>query len=125
MAVETALLEAVLEERRHQRLDVGQGRDALPEVAGGQDPVLGAQLARAAAVVCHGDDGGQVAGVLLQPPKHGGAAGTAPQRDHPWSPLQETVVVDDLGEGPVPAGQEWHADRLGELLQGKTDYWKS
>ena len=66
VAVEAAFIEAVLEQGGHQRFDVGQGRDALPEVAWGEDPVLLAQPPRAATVVGHSDDRSQVAGVLLQ-----------------------------------------------------------
>src|SRR5581483_8983981 len=45
VAVERALLEAVIEELLHQRLGVGEGDEALPEVAWRQDAVLVAQAA--------------------------------------------------------------------------------
>ena len=45
VAVERALLEAMVEELLHQRLGVGQRDQALAEVAGRQDPILVAQPA--------------------------------------------------------------------------------
>ena len=121
MPVQAALFEPVLKEGRHQWLDVGQGGDALAEVAGWEDPVLRPQLARAAAVVRHRHDRGQVAGVLLQPAKHGGEARPATERDHPGPLLQKAIVIDDLGEGPVAAREEGAQDGLGQLVEGKED----
>src|ERR1700737_829577 len=125
MPIQAAFLESVLKERRHQRLDVGQRGDALPEVARRQDPVLGAQPARATAVIRHRHDRGQVAGVLLQPPKESRESRTASQGDHAGPLLEEAVVVNDLGECPIAAWQEGAQDRLGQLVQGVADKAKA
>ena len=58
--------EAVLQERAHQRLHIGQRDDALAEVAGGQDAQVAAQPARAPAVVGHGHDGREPGGIVLE-----------------------------------------------------------
>src|SRR5205823_13896138 len=64
---------------------------------------------------------GQVAGVLLEPAEQGGEPGAAPQGDHPGAFLQEPVVVDDLGEGPVPPREEGAEDGLGQLVERVQD----
>ena len=69
--------EAVLEQACEQRLLGGQGRQAIADVAGGQHAELAAQHPGAAAVVRHGDDGGEVAAVALQAAEQGGQAGAA------------------------------------------------
>ena len=115
--VQAALLEAVLEEGGHERLDVGQCCDALAEVARRQDPVLGTEPAGAAPVVGHGDDRGQVSGVLLESPQQGGEPGAPAQRHHPRALLEKPVVVNDLGQGPVPPRQEGAEDGLGQLVE--------
>src|SRR5205823_15064056 len=62
-----------------------------------------------------------VAGVLLQPAKHGGEARPAPERDRPGPVLQKAIVINDLGEGPVPAREKGAEDGVGQLVEGKED----
>ncbi|MNC93187.1 hypothetical protein D3C83_97590 [compost metagenome] len=61
MAVELGarLIEAVLKEAGDERLVVGQGDEAVADVAGSRDVVGGADAPRAAAIVGDGDNGGE------------------------------------------------------------------
>jgi hypothetical protein len=75
-----ALVEAVLEEVGHQRLRVGEGGDAVADVAGRDHVQVAAQPAAGAAVIGDGDDGGEVGRVLLEPAQQVGEAGAATDR---------------------------------------------
>src|SRR3954451_14285619 len=58
--------ETVFEQLVHQRLGIREGRDAPPDVADGGNPELLAKDAARTAVIRAGDDGGEVAGVVLE-----------------------------------------------------------
>ena len=55
-----AFAEAVLEQARHERLDLGKGHDVVAEIPRRQDAVLTPQTSRRAAVVADGHDRGDV-----------------------------------------------------------------
>src|SRR5581483_8400992 len=76
-----ALVEAVLEQACHQGLGLRQRRDAVTQVPRWQDAQLLSQAPRGAAIVSHGDDGGEVAGVLLEAAQEDGHAGAAADAD--------------------------------------------
>ena len=61
VALEVALVEAVLEEPGEQVLVFGEGDHAVADVAGGKHLEVFAEAAGGAAVVGDGDDGGEVA----------------------------------------------------------------
>ena len=84
-------LEAVLEEAREQRGVFAERDHAVADVAGRQHVELAAQASGTAAVVGHGDDGGDVQrgrggaggpGVVLQALQDAGQAGTAADGDY-------------------------------------------
>ena len=81
LPLEGALGEAVVEQLSHQGLHVGQGFQAVSHVPRRQHPQFLAEYAGAAAVVRHRDDGGEVVGVPLQTPQHGGEARSAADGD--------------------------------------------
>ncbi len=67
VALEAAVVgEAVLEQAAHDRLVVGQGHEAVAQVARRRHAHVAAQQPRAAAVVGHRHHGGEVAGVRLE-----------------------------------------------------------
>ena len=125
------LRESVLEDLAHQWFGVGQRDDAVADVADRRDPELVPQHARRAAVVGHGHDRGQVAGVLLEATQEDGQAGPTADRDDPRPAGEEAPLVEELdqrlvrigrpervgqdAEGPVrPEGDERDADRGGD-----------
>ena len=110
--------EAVLEDLAHQRLRVGQGDDAVADVADRRDPELLAQDARRAAVVGDGHDRGQVAGVLLQPAQQRRQPGPAADRDDPRAAGEEPLLVDQLDQRLVRVGR---AERVGQDVDRPID----
>jgi len=61
VALQAALLKAVLEEAGEQELVLGEGDHAVADVAGREHVEFVAETAGGAPVVCDGDDGGEVA----------------------------------------------------------------
>ena len=90
--------EAVLEDVVHQRLRVGERRDAVADVADGRDAQRFAQHARRAAVVGDRDDGRQVAGVLLEAAQQRGKPRPAADGHDPRAAREEPLLVDELDE---------------------------
>ena len=93
--------EAVLHDLAHQRLGVRQRHDAVADVADRRDPELGPEHARRPAVVGHGHDRGQVAGVLLEPAQERRQAGPTTDGDDPRAAGEEPLLVDQLDQGLV------------------------
>ena len=109
------LREPVLEDLAHQRLGVGEGHDAVADVADGRDAELVAQDAGRAAVVGHGDDRGQVARVLLEAPQQRREARPAADGHDPRAAREEPLLVDQLDERLVRIGR---AQRIGQDPDG-------
>ena len=85
--------EAVRQQLRHDGLGVGQRLHTVADVPRrGHSQVL-AQHAGPAAVVGHGDDGGQVFGIALQSPQHGAQARPAADGDNPRPKLPPPVCA--------------------------------
>ena len=103
--------EAVLEDLAHQRLGVGQGRDAVADVADRRDAELGPQHARRAAVVGDGHDRGQVAGVLLEAAQQRRQPGPATDGHDPRPARQEALLVDELDQRLLGIGR---SERIGQ-----------
>ena len=61
----------------HQRLTVGQGLQAVADIAGSSHPQILPQHTGAAAVIRHSNDGGDVAGIQLQTPQQCTQSGSA------------------------------------------------
>ena len=80
------------------RLVVGQGDEAVAQVAGRRHAHVAAQSAGAAAVVGHRHDGRQVAGVRLEAAQEGGETVAAADRDHA-RPARELAGLADLRHG--------------------------
>ena len=97
-----AVGEAVLEEGGDQGVGVGQGGDALPEVARGQHPQVAPQAPGGAPVVAHRDHRGEVAGVRLEPPQQGGQPGPAPDGHHPRAPREHPLGPQGLPQPGAP-----------------------
>ena len=97
-----AVGEAVLEEGGDQGVGVGQGGDALPEVARGQHPQVAPQAPGGAPVVADGDHRGEVAGVGLEPPQQGGQPGAAPEGHHPRAPREHPLGPQGLPQPGAP-----------------------
>ena len=97
-ALERAVLEAVLEEAVEEALGVAERDQAVADVAGRQDAEVGAEAARAAAVVGDGDDSGELAAEGLEPFEHDGQPCAAADGDDPrraaMGPMEEHV--DDV-----------------------------
>ena len=71
------LLEPVVQQVFHDGFRVGHSLQAAADVARRGHPQVLPQHAGAAAIVGHGDDGGQVVGIVFQTPQHGGQPGAA------------------------------------------------
>ena len=110
----SALAEAILEELGGQRLGVGQGGDAVAEVARRQHPQLPPEPSRGAAVVGHGDDGRDVGGVFLEPPEQGGQAVSPADGHHLRTPFALMVSVNRVHH-VLARPQERSQQRFGEL----------
>ena len=91
-----SLAEAVLEEPRHERLDLGQRDNVVAKVARRQDAVLTPQAARRAAIVTHGHHRGDVRGVMLEAAQHGRHARAAADADDARPALAHAELVDAL-----------------------------
>ena len=79
--------EAVGQQLLHDRLHIGQGLHTVADVPRRGHAKVLAQPAGSASVIRHGDDSGQVLGVVFQAPQHGGKAGAAADGDHTGPPL--------------------------------------
>ena len=88
--------EAVLHELRHQRLGIGQGGDAVADVARRHDPQLLPQPAARSAVVGDRHDGGDVGRVALQAAQQGGQPGAAADRHDPRPAREVALGVEHL-----------------------------
>ena len=93
--------EAVLEEARHQGLGLGECGQALADVARGDDAEVLAQASGGAAVVGDRDDGGEVAGVLLESAEEHGEARPATDGDDAGTAAEHPLGVERLGHAPV------------------------
>ena len=103
---------SVLEQAPHERFRVGQGHDAVADVADRRDTELFTQHTRRASVVRDGDHRRQVAGVLLQPAKERRQACAATDRHDPRTAREEPLLVDHLDQGLIAVARpEWtHQD---------------
>ena len=90
--------EAMLEHLAHERLVVGEGREAAPDVADRRDRQLVAQHARRSAVVGDRDDRGQVARVLLEAAQERRLAGPAADDDDARPAGERLPLVDQLDQ---------------------------
>ena len=81
LPAQRAALKAIGQELLHDRLGVRERLHAVADVAGRQHPDVPPQHTAAAAVVRHGDDGGQIFRVFFQPAQHGGKARAAADGD--------------------------------------------
>ena len=90
--------EAVLEQVLHQGLRVGEGHDAVADVADGRDPELVAQDAGRAAVIGDGDDRGQVARAFLEATQQDREARPAADRHDARPAGQGSALVHQLDE---------------------------
>ncbi len=88
--------EPVLEQPSHQWLGIGEGHDAVAQVADRRDPELGSEHAGRAAIVGDGDHRGEVRRVLLETTQQRRQARSATDRHHPRSACQEALLVDHL-----------------------------
>ena len=115
--------EAVLEEARHERLGLGQGGQALADIAGGDDAEVLAEASRGAPVVGHGDDGGEVAGVFLEPPEEHGEPRSPTDSDDAGAAAEHALGVEGLGHAPVlGAGADDRVEEgLIQLPEGDAD----
>ena len=107
--------EAVLEQLAHQRLGVGERRDAVADVADRRDAELLAQHAGRAAVVGDRHDRGEVARVLLEAAQERRQAGPAADRHDPRAAGEEPLLVDDARRAagrPRPRGAGRSATRI-------------
>ena len=89
---------AVLEQAGHHRLRVGQGGDAVADIAHGWDAQLLPERARRPAVIGHRDHGRQVARVLLEAAEERGHAGPATDRDDARAACALAALVDQLDQ---------------------------
>ena len=109
VSLEPAVLgEPVLEEAAHHRLVVGQRHQAVAQVAGREHAHVAAEPARAAAVVRHGHDGGEIAGLRLE---------AAEQRGQPVA----SADGDDARPARQAAGGADLPRRLGRRLLEEPD----
>ena len=81
LPAQRAALKAIGQELLHDRLGVRERLHAVADIAGRQHPDVPPQHTAAAAVVRHGDDGGQIYRVFFQPAQHGGKARAAADGD--------------------------------------------
>ena len=98
VTLQPAFAEAVLEKLGDQVFVIRQRRDVVAQIAGRQHTQFPAQLARTAAIVGNGHNGGDVAGVRLQPAQHAGQAGSAADGDYFQPTLAAAVIVDHIDQ---------------------------
>src|SRR5215218_3478645 len=92
----TGLVESVLKESRHQRFIVGERDKTVPNIAWSRNVVGGADLACAAAVICHRYDRGNGDVVALQTAQQRREAGSAADGDHiDLGPAQAETMFGD------------------------------
>ena len=89
---------SVLEQAVHRRLGISQGGDAVAYVAHRRHAHLVAQLARRSAVVSHGDDGGDVARLLLESAQQDRQPSTAADGDDAWAARPQPTLVEQLAQ---------------------------
>ena len=70
-------MKTVAQQLFHDRLHICQSLQAVAQVPGRRHAQVVAEHAGAAAVVRHGDHGGDIVRVVFQAPQHGGKAGAA------------------------------------------------
>ena len=104
------LREAVLHQLGHERLRVGQGGNAVADVAGWHDPELLAQASRAAAVIGDRNDRRDVRAVALESAQQRREAGSAAERHDPGAAGEVAFRVEDLHHA-VAARDERRDDR--------------
>ncbi len=120
--VQVALgLEAVLDDPGPGLAPVvvaAQGGEGLAQITRGKDAQLVAEASAGAAVVGHGDDGGEVAGDPAQGGERGGQSHAAAQGDHlglgtatarPGTTGLDGAARAGLGHHPAQPGQPWSA----------------
>jgi hypothetical protein len=95
---------AVLQQLCHERLRIGEGDDAVADVANRRDPQLRAQYPGRSAVVGDGHDSGEVAGVFLEPSQQRRQPRSAANRDDLRTAREKPLLVDDLDERLVAVG---------------------
>ena len=93
--------EAVLEEARHEGFGLGEGGHALADVAGGDHTEVLAQASGGTPVIGHGDNGGEVAGVLLESAEQHGKPGSAADGDDARAAAEHALGVERLGHAAV------------------------
>ena len=88
--------ESVLHELRHERLGVGQGRDAVADVARRHDAQLLPQAPGRSPVVRDRYDRRDVRAVALQPAQQGGESRSSPDRHDSRPASQVALGVEHL-----------------------------
>ncbi len=89
---------SVLQQAVHRRLGVGQGSDAVADVAHRRHAHLVAQLARRSAIVGHGDDRGDVAGLLLEAAQQDRQPGAAADGHDARAARAQPTLVEQLAQ---------------------------
>ena len=105
--------EAVLHELGHQRLGIGEGGNAVSNVAGRDDPELLAQPPAAPTVVGDGHDGRDIGAVALQAAQQRREPGPAADGHDPRAARQVPLRVQHLEDALVAADEGRH-DRAHE-----------
>ncbi len=111
--------EAVLEKALHPLLVLGEGEDAVADVAGREDVESHPEAAGAASVVHHRDDRRQVGGHLLQSTEECREPGPSAQGDDPRSLLQDPRPVDQVAWLLSPARGDAARDRADETREAE------
>ena len=75
---------------------IGEGNEAVPDVARGNHVELLAQAAGAAPIIRHGDDGGQIRGVVFQAVQEGGETGASSDDDDLGTLLEIALLKHQL-----------------------------
>ena len=97
LSLQTAGIEPVVEQLAHGGAGIGQGKNAVADIAGGQHAKLPPQLAGGAAVVGDGDNGSDILRVFLQPQKQGGKP-RSPADDHDAASRRAGRAQNALGD---------------------------
>ena len=96
----------------HHRLGVGEGDQAVADVAGRLDAQLAAEAPGTPAVVGHGHDGGDVVGVVLDAPDEAGQAASAADDGDSRPGTEDALQVQGLQEAAA-------AGAAGETVEGE------
>src|SRR3989338_2369247 len=108
-------LKTKLKKLAHHRLRIGQGNEAISDIAGRRHIELAPQTPRRASVVGDGDDRGNVGSKFFEAMQQNGEPRASPDHDDPRTALKVPFLVHDIHELVLPLGKQHGHDGFDDL----------